>query len=547
MIADFLYSWEIIAFVSFLLLWKFSRSFLKIDEISGKHVFISGCDSGFGRALAERLDKRGVTVYAGCFFQNSVTALKNSCSPRMKPVVVDVTSTESVQNAADFVKKDLGNKALWAVVNNAGKAGIAAPFEWLKKEDCQQILDVNLLGVFDVTLAFLPLIKRGNEGRIVNIASIYGRIGWIVGGYAMSKHAIEAFSDGLSVELRPYNITVHTLEPGFFRTGLVDSVCPSIEKRWSEFDEQTKEKFGKDYCDKRCDSGFGRALAERLDKKGVTVYAGCFFQNSVTALKNSCSPRMKPVVVDVTSTESVQTLQILSKKIWEAKVTENNVHSLWAVVNNAGIAGTTVPFAWSKKEDCQQILDVNLLGVFDVTLAFLPLIKRGNEGRIVNIASIYGRIGWVVGGYAMSKHAIEAFSDGLSVELRPYNITSYIGTWIFSHRFGGKYSSKIEKRWSELDEQTKEKYGNDYCDKLCDHTKKFLNTVASPRLELVVDAYEHALFGKYPNNRYVVGNDAKFFFIPVSWLPFSYQMMVMEFVEHVKGTERPLPRDAMPS
>ncbi|XP_077974362.1 retinol dehydrogenase 16-like [Styela clava] len=231
MIADFLYSWEIIAFILFLLLWKFSRSFLKINGISDKKVFISGCDSGFGRALAERLDKKGVTVYAGCFFQNSVTALKNSCSPRMKPVVVDVTSTESVQNAADFVKKDLGSKALWAVVNNAGIAGTTVPFAWSKKEDCQQILDVNLLGVFDVTLAFLPLIKHGNEGRIVNIASIYGRIGWVVGGYAMSKHAIEAFSDGLSVDLRPYNITVHTLEPGYFRTDLVASIRPKIEKK----------------------------------------------------------------------------------------------------------------------------------------------------------------------------------------------------------------------------------------------------------------------------------------------------------------------------
>lgn len=61
-------------------------------------------------------------------------------------------------------RKSLYVTALWAIVNNAGIAGINFPFEWTSKEDVQKTLDVNLLGVYDVTLAFLPLIKTGKEG-----------------------------------------------------------------------------------------------------------------------------------------------------------------------------------------------------------------------------------------------------------------------------------------------------------------------------------------------------------------------------------------------
>ena len=69
-----------------------------------------GCDSGFGRLLAVSLDLKGVHVYAGCLLPSSVEELKDKCSQRMKPVLIDVTDSRSVQNAAEYVKDELNGK-----------------------------------------------------------------------------------------------------------------------------------------------------------------------------------------------------------------------------------------------------------------------------------------------------------------------------------------------------------------------------------------------------------------------------------------------------
>ena len=85
---------------------------------------------------------------------------------------------------------------LWGVLNNAGING-GAPIEWQKISDYQRVLNVNTLGVIDVTTTFLPLVKK-EKGRIVNTASMAGRISLDgMAPYAMSKYAVEAFSDSL--------------------------------------------------------------------------------------------------------------------------------------------------------------------------------------------------------------------------------------------------------------------------------------------------------------------------------------------------------------
>jgi len=85
---------------------------------------------------------------------------------------------------------------LWGLVNNAGRSLPIAPADWLRVEDFAKVLDVNLLGVVDVTLQFLPLLKKG-RGRVVNVSSILGRLAFFSGGYCLSKFGVEAFSDAL--------------------------------------------------------------------------------------------------------------------------------------------------------------------------------------------------------------------------------------------------------------------------------------------------------------------------------------------------------------
>ena len=85
---------------------------------------------------------------------------------------------------------------LWGLVNNAGISIPSGPNEWLNKEDFAKILNVNLLGVIEVTLSMLPLVRKA-RGRVVNVSSILGRVSFSGGGYCISKYGVEAFSDSL--------------------------------------------------------------------------------------------------------------------------------------------------------------------------------------------------------------------------------------------------------------------------------------------------------------------------------------------------------------
>ena len=82
------------------------------------------------------------------------------------------------------------------MINNAGVAGNAGQYDWWTREEIHSIIEVNCLGVVDVTNVFLPLIKMA-KGRIVNISSVHGIFSIGIGGYDISKFGVEAFSDGL--------------------------------------------------------------------------------------------------------------------------------------------------------------------------------------------------------------------------------------------------------------------------------------------------------------------------------------------------------------
>ncbi|KFV71819.1 Retinol dehydrogenase 3, partial [Dryobates pubescens] len=104
---------------------------------------------------------------------------------------------------------------LWGLVNNAGVLGFVGPAEWLTKEDFAKALDVNLLGLIEVTLSLLPLLRQA-RGRVVNVASVAGRGSLFSGGGCISKYGVEAFSDSLRREMRPFGVQVSIIEPGSF-------------------------------------------------------------------------------------------------------------------------------------------------------------------------------------------------------------------------------------------------------------------------------------------------------------------------------------------
>ncbi|XP_077865821.1 D-beta-hydroxybutyrate dehydrogenase, mitochondrial-like [Saccoglossus kowalevskii] len=188
-----------IAFVVVAITYYIVREVLakRTIEVSGKAVFITGCDSGFGHHLAQRLNSAGVIVFAGCLFEDGEGAatLKSTCSKTLNVVPLDVTSDESVTKARHFVEDNLPNhcEGLWSVVNNAGiwKWG---EIEWIKVDILKQLMDVNVFGMMRVTKEFQPLVRKA-KGRIVNVGSMSGMWTCPAGAmYCMSKHAVESFT-----------------------------------------------------------------------------------------------------------------------------------------------------------------------------------------------------------------------------------------------------------------------------------------------------------------------------------------------------------------
>ncbi|KAJ8352446.1 hypothetical protein SKAU_G00239220 [Synaphobranchus kaupii] len=252
----------LLGLVALLFLYRWFRERKRVGNESEKYVYITGCDSGFGNLLARHLDKLGYRVIASCFTEKGEDDLKKASSERLTTIHLDVANTESVNKAAASIKTKVGEKGLWAVVNNAGVSVPSANCDWLTIEDYKSMFEVNLNGVIAVTLSVLPLIKKA-RGRVVNVASVFGRISPIGGPYAVSKYGVEAFNDSLRRNMKPFAVKVLCIEPGFFKTSVTDVeiVGKNLEKLWNRLPEEVKEEYGSDYMDK-----VNVLMLERLSK-----------------------------------------------------------------------------------------------------------------------------------------------------------------------------------------------------------------------------------------------------------------------------------------
>ncbi|XP_026056639.1 D-beta-hydroxybutyrate dehydrogenase, mitochondrial [Carassius auratus] len=220
--------------------------------VEGKAVLITGCDTGFGLALAKHFHKLGFTVFAGCLFKDGEGAkeLESLHSEKLKVLQLDVCSEEQVSEALQVLTAGLDEpeKGLWAVVNNAGISTFGE-VEFTTMDTYKQVSEVNLWGTIRVTKAFLPLIRRA-KGRVVNIASMYGRMGNALRSpYCVSKYGVEAFSDCLRYEMKAWGVKVSVVEPGNFivATGILtrDIVTTTAEKLWKEAPPGVQEDYGK--------------------------------------------------------------------------------------------------------------------------------------------------------------------------------------------------------------------------------------------------------------------------------------------------------------
>ncbi|MDX2006771.1 MAG: SDR family oxidoreductase [Meiothermus sp.] len=180
-----------------------------------RSVLVTGASTGIGVSCALWLEARGFRVFAGVRKPQDAEALVAKSKGSLTPVFVDVTNAASVADAVRQVR-DL-SPSLDGLVNNAGIA-ISAPVEFMGLEDLRRILEVNTVGQIAVTQAFLPLLRPAS-GRIVMMSSISGKVSApFFGAYSASKFALEALSDSLRRELKPWGLHVAVVEPGNIRT-----------------------------------------------------------------------------------------------------------------------------------------------------------------------------------------------------------------------------------------------------------------------------------------------------------------------------------------
>lgn len=179
-------------------------------------VLVTGASTGIGHACTVGLDARGFKVYAAVRKSSDADALRK-VSPRIEPVLMDVTDYASVDAAARDLTHQLGERGLDGLVNNAG-ISVAGPLECLPMESFDRQMRVNVSGQVAVTQAFLPLLRRA-RGRIVFMSSESGRVVIpLLGAYAASKHALEAVADAFRRELSRAGIRVSIIEPGSIKT-----------------------------------------------------------------------------------------------------------------------------------------------------------------------------------------------------------------------------------------------------------------------------------------------------------------------------------------
>ncbi|XP_064483254.1 retinol dehydrogenase 7-like [Ornithodoros turicata] len=213
----------------------------------GRAVLITGCDTGFGHDLSVRLDKQGFQVFAGCLFPDGEGAksLRRNCSSRLHVVTLDVTKEEHFESTLAYVKKNLGDNRLWAVVANAG-IFLSMELEWMPMKDIRKLFEVNVFGCVRTVQTFLPLLRE-SKGRVVLMASYAGRgtSTWI-NAYSMTKHAVISLGDGLRRELAKWDVTVSMVEPTYHKTPIIPTPADII-KKCEQIPEDITKDYGKSY------------------------------------------------------------------------------------------------------------------------------------------------------------------------------------------------------------------------------------------------------------------------------------------------------------
>jgi NAD(P)-dependent dehydrogenase (short-subunit alcohol dehydrogenase family) len=188
-----------------------------------RHVLVTGCSSGIGLAAARLLAARDVHVYATV--RNDADAERLAAIDGVVPLVCDVTDEAHIERMRATIEEH--GTGLWGVINNAGVAHVGHLTN-VPLQEMKDLFEINVYGVHRVTNAVMPMILASG-GRIVNMSSISGTGSSAeMGVYSMSKHALEAYTDSLAIQLLEHGVHVCAVSPGNFESAITSNLVKRV-------------------------------------------------------------------------------------------------------------------------------------------------------------------------------------------------------------------------------------------------------------------------------------------------------------------------------
>jgi len=184
-----------------------------------KYVLITGVSSGIGAVTTEYLLSQGYHVFGSVRTAEDARRCQGDFGDAFTPLIFDVRNIDKIRRAVDVVRREIGARNLAAVVNNAGIA-VSGPIQFIEPEEIQAQFDINVIGLINVTQAFLPLLGGRIDnieppGRLINMSSVAGTFTMpMQAPYSASKHAVESLTDAMRREVDTYGIKVISIRPG---------------------------------------------------------------------------------------------------------------------------------------------------------------------------------------------------------------------------------------------------------------------------------------------------------------------------------------------
>lgn len=221
-----------------------------MTTVKGQTAIITGASAGIGEAIARRLAREGATVVITARRQDRLDTIKQeieAAGGRAIAIAGDVNSVAVRERLVNETMQATGQ--IDALINNAGY-GQRGPIEIVPLDAIRQNFETNLFSVIGLTQLVIPIMRKQNSGRIVNISSVASKVARPLSSvYDATKHALEAISDGLRGELAPFGIQVVVIEPGFIITeflGVANHISKSViekESPYKPFFEGSTEGF----------------------------------------------------------------------------------------------------------------------------------------------------------------------------------------------------------------------------------------------------------------------------------------------------------------